>query len=173
MQNQLNKGQQELLEEAKIRGLCAAHSADMEALLLRLILYCIVDDPSVAYRKFSKMTLGSKILWAQKDLLKYYPEKHALHEQDFEWLWQFNDYRGRLIHGDIIWIPNDFNNFYVMAIEEINGEWKITPIHHTKVDVVKKLVEFGKVIINFANTAKDIIQIVEIKYPELNKSHKS
>ena len=166
----LNKSQTELLEEAKIRGLCAAYSADMEALLLRVILYCIVDDPSVAYREFSKMTLGSKIHWAQKDLMKYFPDKYNTHEQDFKWLWQFNEYRGRLIHGDIIWIPNDFNNFYVMAIEEINGEWRITPVHHTRVDVVKKLAEFGKLIINFAETAKDIIQTVETKYPELNKS---
>lgn len=163
----------DLLQEAKVRGLCAAYSADMEALLLKIILYCIVGDASVAFREFRTMTLGSKLGWAQKDLSKYFPSKYADVAKHFDWLWQFNEYRGRLIHGDIQWIDNDYNNFYILDIQQINGEWRINPIHHTITDVGMKLADFGKLIIEFADTAHDIIQEVSKKYPELIKSAKA
>ena len=149
------------------------YSADLEALWLRIILYCIIDDPNAAFREFSKMTLGSKIRWAQIDLSNHYHEKYLQHEKDFEWLWQFNEYRGRLIHCDIVPIDEDFTNFYILDIQEIHGEWRITPIHHTKHDVAVKLGDFGKMIKKFAETAKDIIETVSQKYPELIKPAKA
>ncbi|MBI1783036.1 MAG: hypothetical protein HYR66_16975 [Sphingobacteriales bacterium] len=166
---QLSKSKTELLEEAKVRGLCAAVSADMEALLLRLILYCIVDKPNEAYRKFRHLTLGQKIRWAKKDLKEFYPKKFEQHKNDFENLSKFNEFRGQLIHCDIIWKDDTYNIFSVLDIRKIKNEWRIVPVQYSKHDVALKVSEFGKLIINFAQTTKNIIEEVENKYPELIK----
>ncbi len=160
-----------MFEEAKIRGLCAAISADMESLLFRLILYCIIDDPSVAFREFSTMTLGGKLHWAQKDLKKYHHSKYLEHEEDFKWLWEFNKFRGQLIHCDFVWKDKTYNQFDVLDIQLINDEWRIVPITYTKQDVVKKLGDFGIMIKKFGETTLDIIEAVTQKYPNLINSN--
>jgi hypothetical protein len=169
VEKQLNKGQTELFEEAKIRGLCAAISADMESLLFRLILYCIIDDSQVAFREFSKMTMGGKIHWAQKDLKKYHNAKYLEHKEDFKWLWQFNGFRGQLIHCDFVWKDEGYNEFDVLDIQLVNDEWRIVPITYTKQDVAKRLGDFGQMIKKFGETTLDIIKVVTQKYPELIK----
>jgi hypothetical protein len=167
VEKQLNDSQYELFQESKIRGLCAAISADMEALLFRLILYCTIDDPAVVYRDFSKITLKKKIKWAERDIQTHYNEKYKLIRNEFEPLRLFNEFRGRLIHCDIIWKDQTYNEFSVLDIQKIDGEWRIVPIIYTKQQVVKRLAEFGKQIVNFAHITKDIIAIVEKKHPEL------
>jgi hypothetical protein len=167
---ELNNGQIELLEESKIRGLCAAISADMESLLFRLILYCIIGDPSVAFRDFGKMTMGGKIHWAQKDLKKYHREKFLAHEEDFKWLWQFNEFRGQMIHCDFVWKDKNYHQFDVLDIQLINDAWRVVPITYTNQDVIKKLADFGQMIKKFGETTLDIIEVVTQKYPELSKS---
>ncbi len=173
MQPQLNKGQEQLLKESKVRGLCAAHSADMEALLFRLILYCSIDDHEAANRDFTNMTLTDKIVLARVDLRKNYPDRFLNHKKHFASLNKFNKFRGRLIHCDIVWDETKPNEFKVLDVQKINGEWRIVPIKYTIQDVARKCADFGKLIIEFANSTKDIIAIVDKKYPELNKAAKS
>jgi hypothetical protein len=169
---ELNSGQMELLEESKIRGLCAAISADMESLLFRLILYCILNDPSVAFRDFGKMTMGGKIHWAQKDLKKYHNDKYLEHEEDFKWLWRFNEFRGQLIHCDFVWKDKDYYQFDVLDIQLINNQWRVLPITYTRQNVIKRLADFGQLIKKFGETTLDIIEVVTQKYPELSKPSK-
>ena|ERR1043165_1342669 len=166
---ELNKHKLELLNEAKVRGLCAAYSADLEGLLLRLILYCIKDDPSAAYKKFSRLTLDSKLKWAKKELKKHHPAKFKQHEKEFKSLSRFNEFRGQLLHCCIVWKDDTHNEFSVIDIKKIKGEWKIISVPYTKQDLAVRLDKFAKLIINFTNTTKDILQTVEAKYPELNK----
>lgn len=169
----LNRSQRELLKEAKIRGICAAHSADMEALLFRLILYSSIDDQEAADRDFTNMTLTDKIILARVDLKKNYPDRFLKHQKHFAALNKFNKFRGRLIHCDIVWDENKDNEFRVLEVKKIKGEWRIVPITYTVKDVIKKCADFGKLIIEFAHSTKDIISIVAQKYPELNKTPQS
>lgn len=162
-----------LEEEAKVRGLFAAVSADIEALLLRIILYCIVDKPNVAFHNFKKMTLGGKLHWAQKDLKKYDKQRYLQHKEDFDWLFKFNEIRGQLIHCDIVWSNKDFSEFKIIDIQLVDGEWRIIPVLHTKKDLLTQLLKFRTVILKFAETCKEMIAEVNQKYPELSKSSKS
>ena len=136
-----------VLKEAKLRGICAAHSADMEALLFRIILYASIDDAEAAGRDFTKMTLNDKIILARRDLKKNYPQTFAKHQKHFNALNKFNTFRGRLIHCDIVWDDKKPNEFKVLDVKEIKGEWRIVPIPYTVQEVIKKCAEFGKRII--------------------------
>lgn len=169
---ELNEKQLELLKESKVRGLCAAHSADMEALLFRLILYCSIDDPEAGGRDYTKLTLTNKIILARRDLKRNYPDRFLKHQKHFSALNKFNTFRGRLIHCDIVWDEKKPNDFKVLDVKKVNGEWRIIPIKYTIQDVAKKCADFGKLIIEFAHSTKDIIAIVAKKYPELNKASK-
>jgi hypothetical protein len=159
-----------LAENMLLRGMVAQVSADIEWLLLRIILYCIVDDPSVAVRKFNKMTLGDKISWAKKDLEKYYHDKYKQHEKEFTHLLSFNNLRKLFIHGEIKWDNNQYNSFKIYYLEWQNKKWRLKPTAFTKKEIALKVSEFGNTIISFAKTAKDIIEKVQEKYPDLTNS---
>jgi len=159
-----------LEHEARIRGLFAAVSADMESLLLRFILYCIVDKPGVAFHNFKKMTLGGKIHWAIKDLKQYDNARYIKHKEDFDWLKEFNDLRGQLIHCDIIDNNSDFTEFTMMDIQLVEREWRIVQIKHTKENLLEQLMKFRMVILTMAETCKEMIEEVNHKFPELSKS---
>ncbi len=161
-----------LEQEARVRGLVAAVSADMEALLFRLILYCSIDDPEAADRNFTKLTLTDKIILARRDLRKNYPERFEKHKKHFAALNKFNTFRGRLIHCDIVWDEKKEKQFSVLDVKLVNKKWKIVPIKYTLEEVARKCFEFGQLILEFAHSAKDIIAIVAQKYPEVNKSSK-
>lgn len=169
----MTETQIQLVKETKLRGICAAHSADMEALLFRIILYASIDDPEADGRDLTKMTLNDKIILARKDLKKNYPKTFAKHQKHFNALNKFNTFRGRLIHCDIVWDEKKPNEFKVLDVRKVNGQWRMVPIKYTVQEVIKKCAEFGKLIIEFANSATDIIAAVAKKYPELNKASKS
>ena len=90
-----------LIEESKIRGVFAALSADIEALLLRIILYCIVDKPNEAFRNFKNLTSGKKLKWAKKDLEQYDNLRYQKRIKDFEWLKDFNKEERQIIDSYI------------------------------------------------------------------------
>ncbi len=162
-----------LEQEARIRGLFAAVSADIEGLLLRIILYCIIDKPNVAFHNFKNMTLGGNLQWAIKDLKQYDIKRYLKHKEDFDWLKKFNTIRGQLIHCDIIKHSKDFLEFTLIDIQLINKEWRIVQIKHTKLALLDQLFEFKKVILRLADTCKEMIEEVQFKYPDLIKVSKS
>ncbi len=169
----LNKSQLILLKESKVRGLCATHSADMESLLFRLILYCNIDNPEANNFDFSNMTLGDKISLARGSLKNHYPRKYLMYKEHFSTLNKFNKFRGKLIHCDIVWSEKNENEFQVLDVQKIKGTWKIVPINYNIEYVAKKCSDFAKALIEFADATKSIIKIVEEKYPELIKTSKS
>ena len=170
---QLTKAQQQFLNETKMRGICAAHSADMEALLFRIILYASIDDTEAADRDYTKMTLNDKIILARRDLKRNYPQTFTKHQKHFTALNKFNTFRGRLIHCDMVWNDKKSNEFKILDVKKIRDEWRIITIKYTMPEVIKKCVDFGKLILEFAESAKDIIAVVAQKYPKINKTSKS
>lgn len=163
-----------LEHEARLRGIVAAVSADMESLLLRLILYTIVDKPTEAFRNFKNLTMGKKLKWAEKDLKRFDMPRYLKHQQDFEELWEFNTLRGQLIHCIIRWPdePNFFQ-FDIIDIQKIGEEWRMIPIRYTKLEVIQKVMGFRDLILRFAETCKDLIEEVHKKYPDLIRSSKA
>lgn len=159
------KGKRLFLEEAKIRGGFLNMSADMEHTLLRIILYCIVDDPTPVIRNFKNMTMGKKIKFAQHDLKKYHSELYKTLESDFKELWRINNIRGQVAHCKIIWDETDESFIDVLDIEKVDEQWRMVKTRFTKVQLGIEIENFRRLILRMAEVCQLMIDDFVRKYP--------
>lgn len=160
-------------EEAKIRGVFLNMSADMEQTLLRIILYCIVDDPTPVLRNFKNMTMGRKIKFAQDDLKKYQPDLYKTLEEDFKELWRINAIRGQIAHCNFIWDETDTSFLDILDIDLIEKEWRFIKIRYTRVQIVEEVEKYRKLILRMAHVCQFMIDDFNHKYPDFKKSSSS
>jgi hypothetical protein len=160
------------LKEVNMRGACMTMSADMEALLLKIILYCIVDDPNATIRQFEGMMLGAKLQMAKGDLRKYHPKVFTKHSAEFKQMEKFTKLRGKLAHCQIMWDENgkDSSWFYYIDIKKIKGEYRIIRPKLSVEYVGKKMDAFKKSIFNMAEVAQKMITEFNLKYPNFDSS---
>ena len=158
------------LKEVHLRGVCMVMSADMEALLLKIILYCIVDDPNATIRQFEGMMLGSKLNMAKQDLKKYHPKEFKKYAQDFKQMEKFSKLRGKLAHCQMMWDENkaDSSFFYYIDIKKIKGEYRMIRPKLSIAHVTKKTDEFKQNILKMASVAQKMVEEFNNKYPEFS-----
>ncbi len=155
------------LKEINLRGMCMVMSADMEALLLKIILYCIVDDPNATIRKFKGMMMGSKIEMAEKDLKQYHPEEYTKYEDDFKIMWEFNKLRVILAHCLIMWDEEKKSTDFFYYTELIKEQENYRMVRYKMLIqvVIDKLESFKGSIFKMACMAQRMIDEFNHKYP--------
>lgn len=161
------------LKEVNMRGTCMTMSADMEGLLLKIILYCIVDDPHATVRKFKGLMMGKKIEMAEADLKHYHPDEYSEREEDFKVMWEFNRIRRILAHCLIMWDEEEKSTeyfYYVDMIEE-QGIYRMVRPRMTMKEVLDKIDAFKKSMLKMAFFTQKLIEDFNHKYPNfLNSS---
>lgn len=113
--------QEMTLEEIKLRGRVMTVAADLEMLLLRIFLYCLVQTPDEVLYLFKKMVLETKISKAKKLLKEIHPSKYEEYKDTFKALKAISKFRNKFAHSIIEWDKKekDKSYFNLLIISEI------------------------------------------------------
>jgi hypothetical protein len=172
MNNNLTFNQKCYLKEVNIRGICMTMSADMESILLKIILYCIVDDPNATIRKFEEMTLGQKLNMAKLDLKKYHLPQFKKYLTEFKQMEKFVKLRGKLAHCQIEWDESEKDDswFQYIDIKKVKGDYRMIKVKLSVKEVQNKFDVFRINILKMSYVADEMIKNFNYKYPNFFSS---
>lgn len=166
---ELNIGQMQYLEEAKLRGLVMASSADLEMLMLKIILCVISDEPNDPIRKFRTLPLEQKIAMLKHDLKLYKLDLYKKHIKSIRQLEKIKSFRNKLAHCKIEWNMKDTSYFNILIITDVKGKEKPQLIKMAYDEYYKKLKQIRSVIMDLLDLCRNIETEFNQKYPDLIK----
>ena len=169
----LTFAQQRALEEIKIRGRVMVMAVDLEMILLRIILYCLVQRPEEIVLEYKTMTLETKIMNAKRYLLEIHPNKYAKYQSTLKKLQKICLFRNRFSHCIIEWDKKekDTSYFNILIITEIEEKERFRFIKMTVEDFNKRCEEIRKSLMILADLSLSIEEEFNHRYPSfLNSS---
>ena len=160
------------LEEIKLRGRVMTMATDLEMLLLRIFLYCLIQTPDEVLYFFKKMVLETKISKAKKFLKEVHPDKYEEYKSTFKDLKAIGKFRNKFAHCTILWDKKgkDKSYFNLVIIAEIDGKESFRIIKMTFYEFNEKVKKMLSVIMSLANLSKSIEDEFNYKYPDFFNS---
>lgn len=143
----------QILQEIKIRGRCIAASADLEFLLVKIIVYCDTKNPIIT-RKFKRIKFDQKIKWAKQDLKRHHPTIYKSLEKYLNQIYKLKKLRNDLAHNKIDFDPNESDKSFILVREITfkDGENKLQTTTYTMKELDDALKEFREVIWEMVKT---------------------
>lgn len=165
--NPLTFAQERLLHEIKIRGQVMVMAVDLEMVLLRIFLYCLVQTPDETIYEFKSMVLEQKIAKAKQLLKETFPEKLEEYKQEFKELKSISLFRNKFAHCFILWDKKkkDISYFNLLIITEIEEKERFQLIKMTLIEFVDRIEKMRKVIIKLGILSESIEDEFNYKYP--------
>lgn len=155
------------LEEIKLRGHVMMMSADVEFLLLKIIVACLADEPHVTARTFKSLPLEQKIAMLRHDLKMYQRTLYDEYNETIKKLEKIKTFRNKFAHCKISWDKkqSDLSFFYILIISEVKGSEKPQLIKMTYSEFYTKTEQIRQVILTLAELYKKMEDNFLEKYP--------
>jgi hypothetical protein len=151
--------------EIHLRGDIATMGADLELLILRIILYCIIDTPQTITRKYKKMTLGTKVKNMLHDLKKHKPHLSRKYSLTLKKLRNIVTFRNKLIHQRIEWEKDQKSYFFLIKIADSKGEETASLERMTMQEYKTQMKITRETIMELTELSKEIEKAFHLKFP--------
>lgn len=110
------------VEEIKLRGRVITMSCDLELLLLKIALVCLVSGKDEDVRNFKNLTMESKIAMINRELKKHFPEEYATNLKTIKYLDNIVAFRNKIAHCKIEWSNRKDKTYFNLLIISIIAE---------------------------------------------------
>lgn len=159
------------LDEIKLRGHVMAMSADLEFLLLKIIVACLADAPNEIAREFKTLPLEAKIAMLRHDLKKHQIGLYNKYLQAIKRLDKIKTFRNKFAHCKIEWDKkeNDVSFFYILIISNVKGKEKPQLIKMTYLEFYRKTEQMRVTIMELLELCKEIETDFLHRYPNFFK----
>lgn len=160
--------QTRFLEEIKLRGHVMAMSADLEFLLLKIIVACLADAPNEIAREFKTLPLEAKVAMLRHDLKKHQLALYNKYLKAIKSLDKIKTFRNKFAHCKIEWDKKekDVSFFYILIISDVKGKEKPQLIKMTYAEFYKKTEKMRATIMELLELCKEIETEFLHKYPD-------
>lgn len=160
-----------MFEEIKLRGQVMVLSADLEFLLLKIIVACLADAPTEKAREFKTLPLEAKIAMLKHDLKKYKNDQYIKYLPAIKKLDKIKTFRNKFAHCKIEWDrkEKDISFFYILIISDVKGQEKPQLIKMTFSDFHKKTEQMRATIMELLELCREIETDFLSKYPAFFK----
>jgi len=167
--------QSRFLEEIKLRGQVMTMSADLEFLLLKIIIACLADIPTAKAREFKTLPLEAKIVMLKHDLKKYKNEQYKKYLSTIKKLDKIKIFRNKFAHCKIEWDKKrkDVSFFYILIISDVKGKEKPQLIKMNYSEFQQKTEQMRLVIMSLLELSKEIENEFFLKYPDFYNNIRS
>ncbi len=167
----LTFAQTRFLEEIKLRGHVMSMSADLEFLLLKIIVACLADVPNEIAREFKALPLEAKIAMLRHDLKKHKSDLYNKYILSIKRLDKIKTFRNKFAHCKIEWDKKekDVSFFYILIISDVKGKEKPQLIKMTYTEFYKKTEQMRANIMELLELCKEIETEFILKYPDFFK----
>ena len=155
------------LDEIKLRGHVMSMSADLEFLLLKIIVACLADVPSEIAREFKTLPLEAKIAMLRHDLKKHQIDLYNKYIKSIKSLDKIKTFRNKFAHCKIEWDKKekDVSFFYILIISDVKGKEKPQLIKMTYLEFYRKTEQLRAAILGLLELCKEIETDFLKKYP--------
>jgi hypothetical protein len=169
---ELNFSQFTLFEEIKLRGNVMVLSADLEFLLLKIIVACLADVPNEKAREFKTLPLEQKIVMLKHDLKNHKIDQYNKFLPSIKKLDKIKTFRNKFAHCKIEWDKKekDISFFYILIISDVKGKEKPQLIKMTYTEYWKKSEQMRAVLMDMLELCKEIEDDFYAKYPDFFKA---
>lgn len=157
------------IEEIKLRGRVMTMAADLETLLLRVILYCVIESPVDIVLEYKRMTLEVKICKAKEYLFRFHPEKLKEYLLPIKKLNKIALFRNKFAHCKIEWNEKDTSYFNLLIISDKNDRESLSLIKMTYIEFEERLENMRQTMLSLGEMAESIETAFNEKYPNFFK----
>lgn len=162
---QLSFIQLRMLDEIRLRGHVMMLSADLELLLLKIILACLADTPNEVARKFKSLPLEAKIAMLKHDLKIHGNEYYKKYIGSINKLDKIKNFRNKFAHCKIEWDNKDISYFKILIISDVKGKEKPSLIKMTHTEFAKKTEQIRQILLDLVELYKEMEDEFNKKYP--------
>ncbi|HEY0221153.1 MAG TPA: hypothetical protein VGC58_02950 [Candidatus Paceibacterota bacterium] len=153
-------------KEVNLRGYVIMLSADLEFVLLKVIVACLADVPNEKARQFKSLPLEAKITMLKHDLKKYFPKHYLKYHETIKDLERIKKFRNKFAHCKIEWDKKkDVSFFYILIISEVKGLEKPQLVKMSYNEYNKNSTKMLKVIFSLTKLCTEIEAKFKSSYP--------